>query len=179
MKTQRFLISKRNGLNPIPFSLGLTFIFLLSCFSVSAQSGSTNFSGNWVFNESKSSQAEGGFRFAPSKLVVNHTGTNLDVSSTSNGPNGEMATNSKFTTDGKECSNAAFGDNVRKSIVKWSDDGKSLVFSHTMSFNMDGQNTEFKTTETWKINPDNTLAVESVFNSPNGEMKSTNVYDKK
>jgi hypothetical protein len=73
-----------------------------------------------------------------------------------------------------------FGDNIRKSLVTWSADKKSLVFSHTMNFERDGQSMEMKSTETWKINEsDKTLAIESVFNTPNGEMRRTNVYDKK
>jgi hypothetical protein len=49
-----------------------------------------------------------------------------------------------------------------------------------MNFERDGQTNEFKSSETWKINDsDKTLVIETVFNGPNGEMKSTNVYDKK
>lgn len=154
--------------------------FFFAFSGVAAQTGSNNFTGTWVFNESKSTQSEGGFRFAPTQLVVSHSSTNLSIEGTSNGPNGEFKTNSKYTTDGKECSNTAFGDNIRKSVVKWTDDGKSLVFSHMMNFERDGQSMEMKSTETWKLNDsDKTLAIESVFNTPNGEMRRTNVYDKK
>jgi hypothetical protein len=159
----------------------LIALFFAYYCTLSAQTGSVNFSGTWAFNESKSTQPEGGGpRFAPTELVVNHSGVNLDIESTMNGPNGEFKSSSKYTSDGKECSNTAFGDNIRKSVVKWSDDGKSLIFSHTMNFERDGQSMEFKSTETWKINDaDKTLSIESVFNTPNGEMKRTNVYDKK
>ena len=180
MKTQRSLHLKRNPAYRIQVILTLTVLLLLSWSAISAQTGSLNFTGTWVFNESKSTQSEGGFRFAPTQLVVNQSGTNLDIEGTSNGPNGEFKSSSKYTTDGKECSNTAFGDNIRKSVVNWTSDGKSLVFSHTMNFERDGQSLEMKSTETWKINDsDKTLAIESVFNTPNGEMRRTNVYDKK
>jgi hypothetical protein len=180
MKTTR---ARKLEMNPVSRIMAiLSFIVLLSVSwtTVSAQTGSVNFSGTWAFNESKSTQSEGGFRFAPALLAVNHSGTNIDIESTSNGPNGEFKSNSKYTTDGKECSNTMFGDNIRKSLVTWSADKKSLVFSHTMNFERDGQSMEMKSTETWKINEsDKTLAIESVFNTPNGEMRRTNVYDKK
>jgi len=144
MKTTRFLNLKMYPVNRINLILTLAFLMSLSWYGVSAQTGDVNFTGTWAFNESKSTQSEGGFRFAPSLLVVNHSGTGIDIESTSNGPNGEFKSNSKYTTDGKECSNKIFGDNIRKSLVNWSADKKSLVFSHTMNFERDGQSMEMK-----------------------------------
>jgi hypothetical protein len=159
-----------------------TVLLMLIMVSVSnAQTGSVNFSGTWAFNEAKSTPTEGGFRMGAGSFVIKQEGNNLTVERTSPGMDGaEMKTTSKFTLDGKECSNVAFGSATRKSIVKWSADGKSLSFSHVMNFDMNGETTEIKSSEIWKLNEaDKTLIMDTVFNSPNGEMKSTNVYDKK
>jgi hypothetical protein len=149
--------------------------------AMSGQTGTVNFSGSWAFNEAKSTPSEGGFRMGASLYVITQDGNNLSVESTRPGRDGqEMKSTSKFTLDGKECSNPAFGNTMRKSVVKWSADGKSLTFSHIMNFERDGETTEFKSTETWKINEaDKTLVLETVMNTPNGEMKTTNVYNKK
>ena len=164
------------------FQAIIALIFFLYAFSnVSAQTGSLNFSGTWAFNEAKSSPSEGGFRMGAGSYVITQDGINLTVERTMTRPSGEeVKSTSKFTLDSKECSNTVFGTTIRKSIAQWSADGKSLSFSHVMNFERDGQTTEFKSTETWKINDsDKTLVMESVFNSPNGEMKTTNIYDKK
>ena len=118
---------------------------------------------------------------AATSMVITQDGNNLTIDRTSQGPNGEdFKSTSKFTLDGKECVNTVFGNNTMKSIVTWSADKKSLGFAHTMNFERDGQTNEFKSSETWKINDaDKTMAIETVFNGPNGEMKITNVYDKK
>ena len=153
----------------------LVVILFVANSTTFAQGGKANFSGTWAFNESKSTPSQGGPRMAATSMTITQDGNNLTVDRTSQGPDGEMKTTSKFTLDGKECVNTIFGDNTRKSVVTWSADGKALNFAHTMNFN--GQ--EFKSTESWKINDDKTLAIETVFNGPNGEMKATNVYDKK
>jgi hypothetical protein len=157
----------------------LALLFLSGATETFAQTRSVNFSGTWAFNESKSTQAE--FRFAPSLMVVTQEGNNLSIESTRRNQNGEdVKSTSKFTLDGKECSNAAgFGNSTRKSLVTWSADGKTLNFAHTMKFERDGETQEFKSSESWKINADNTLAVETTMNFQGNENKTTNVYDKK
>jgi hypothetical protein len=167
MANSKFCSSKRTGSFILASFFFFTFFILASFTTIIAQTG-TDFSGTWVLNESKSTQPEGGFRMAPVSMVITQDGINLTVERTSNGPNGD-----EFK------STAKFRYNVRKSIVKWSPDKKSLVFDHSMTFERDGQTNEFKSSETWKLNADKSLAVETVFNTPNGEMSSTNVYDKK
>jgi len=155
--------------------------FLMVVYSVSAQTGSVNFSGSWAFNEAKSTPSQGGFRMGAGSYAITQDGNNMTVETSRTGQDGtERKTTAKYTLDGKECSNTTFGTNVQKSVVTWSADGKTLNFSNTMNFERDGATTEFKSTQTWKINEaDKTLVMESVFNGQNGEMKTTNVYDKK
>jgi hypothetical protein len=158
----------------------LVMVFFFTNSTTFAQTGSVNFSGTWAFNETKSTPSQGGFRFAPSLMVITQEGVNLNADRTSKGQNGEdVKSNSKFTLDGKECSNLFFGTNTRKSVVTWSSDGKTLNFAHSSSFERDGQTQEFKSTESWKINDDKTLTVETVMNFQGEERKTTNIYDKK
>jgi hypothetical protein len=161
--------------------LGTFILSLLVVSSLNSQTGGVNFTGSWAFNETKSSPAQGGFRMGSGSYVITQDGNNLTAERTSTGPDGtERKTTSKYTLDGKECSNTVFNTMVQKSIVQWSADGKSLNFSNTMNMERDGTTTEFKSTQTWKINDaDKTLIMESVFNGQNGEVKTTNVYDKK
>jgi hypothetical protein len=162
-------------------ALGLVFLMATYTSALFAQTGSVNFSGTWAFNESKSTQAQGGFRMAASLMVITQDGNNLTYESTRQNQNGEdVKSTSKFTLDGKECENPVFGNNTRKSVVKWSADGKTLGFAHTMKFERDGETQEFKSTESWKINEaDKTLSIETVMNFQGEERKITNVYDKK
>lgn len=159
----------------------LALLFLSGASSAFAQTGSVNFSGTWALNESKSTQPEGGFRMGAALLTITQEGNNLSMESTRKNQNGEdVKSTSKFTLDGKECSNAAgFGNSTRKSLVTWSSDGKTLNFAHSMKFERDGESQEFKSSESWKINADKTLAIETNMNFQGNEMKSTNVYDKK
>lgn len=151
-------------------------MFLYNATTLQAQTGSVNFSGTWTFNESKSTQSE--FRFAPSLMTVTQEGNNMSIESTRRGmDNEEVKGTAKYTLDGKECSNPGFQNNPRKSVLTWSADGKTLTFTHSNKFG-DGDQ-EFKYTETWKINPDKTLAVETTMNFQGQENKTTNVYDKK
>jgi hypothetical protein len=155
-------------------------IFLIANSTSYAQSGKTNFTGTWAFNESKSTPAEGGFRFAASQMVITQEGNNLSSENTRKNQDGEDVKSSlKYTLDGKESVNPAFGNSTRKSVLTWSADGKVLSFAHSMNFERDGQTQEFKSTESWKLTDDKTLSVETVMNFQGEERKTTNVYDKK
>jgi hypothetical protein len=162
-----------------------TFIFTVFLFSFSttifAQDTKANFSGTWVWNESKSTPVEGGFRMSPSAMTITQEAINLNVESTRKNRDGEdVKSTAKFTLDGKECSNAGgFGNSTRKSVLTWSTDGKTLNFAHSMTFDMNGETQEFKNTESWKLTDDKTLSVETIMNFNGEEMKTINVYDKK
>jgi hypothetical protein len=157
---------------------GLT-IFLCGT-SMNAQN-SVNFSGTWAFNESKSKMGDSPFRMNATTLVVKHDGNTLTADRTQAGfDGGEMKTTQKLTLDGKVCENTGMMDSKTKSIVTWSADKKSITIATTMVMNMGGDGMEMKTSETWNLGDDNkTLLIESVFAAPDGEMKTSLVYDKK
>jgi hypothetical protein len=142
----------------------------------------TNFSGNWAFNESKSSLGDsGGPRMAATALNVVQQGNSLAIDRTQPSMDGsEMKTSEKYTLDGKESTNPGMMESTTKSVVTWTKDQKGLNFVKNTSMERDGEKMEFKATEAWVLSTDgNTLTIESVFNSPMGEMKTTLVYNKK
>ena len=89
-----------------------------------------------------------------------------------------MNTTSKYTLDGKESVNT-MGMGESKSTATWSADGKSLTIVTKMSFERDGQSMEFTTTEVWTLASPASLTVATTRNTPNGEVKTKMVYDKK
>ena len=158
----------------------LVGLFILFFVQVSAQNGTVNFSGNWVLNESKSKFGDSPFRMAASILIVKQEGNNLSTERTQNSPDGqEMKTTSKYTMDGKECENSGFMDSKTKSTVKWSADNKSITIASSTIFNMNGDNIEMKASETWMLEGDKVLKIETTNSMPDGEMKTSLVYDKK
>jgi hypothetical protein len=155
-------------------------LFVLFSLQVSAQSSTTNFSGNWALNESKSKFGDAQFRMAASILTVKQEGNTLSIDRTLNSPDGqEMKMTGKYTMDGKECENAGFMDSKTKSTVKWSADNKSITITSSTVFNMNGDNMEMKASEIWTLDGDKTLKIETSNTMPEGEMKTSLVYDKK
>ena len=161
-----------------PFMLvGLALFFTAQ---LSAQNGAINFSGNWALNESKSNFGDSPFRQAASILTVKQEGNNLSTERTVNTPDGqEMKMTGKYTMDGKECENPGFMDSKTKSTVKWSADNKSITIASSTLFNMNGDNMEMKSTEIWTLDGDKTLKIEATNSTPDGDMKTSIVYDKK
>jgi hypothetical protein len=157
-------------------AIGLYVIFFVP---VSGQNGVINFSGNWSLNESKSKFGDGPFRMAASILSVKQEGNNLSIDRTMNGPDGqEMKMTGKYTMDGKECENSGMMDMKTKSTVTWSADKKSFTIASSTLFNMNGDNMEMKSSETWKLESDKTLRIDATNDTPDGEMKTSVVYDK-
>lgn len=161
-----------------PFMLvGLALFFTAQ---LSAQNGTINFSGNWALNESKSNFGDSPFRMAASIMIVKQEGNSLSTERTMNSPDGqEMKMTGKYTMDGKECENSGFMDSKTKSTVKWSADNKSITIASSTIFNMNGDNMEMKASETWILDGDKTLKIETTTSMPDGEMKTSLVYDKK
>jgi hypothetical protein len=146
---------------------------------VSAQTDVTNFTGNWTLNESKSNFGDAPFRMAASLLAVKQEGNNLSIDRTVSGPDGqEMKMSGKYTLDGKENENLGIMDMKTKSTVTWASDKKSFTIASTTFFNMNGDTMEMKSSEIWKLEGDK-LNIEATNSMPDGEMKTSLVYDKK
>ena len=151
------------------------------CMTTSGLFAQTNFAGTWAFNDSKSNFGDSQFRFAATSMVVTQDANTLSVESTMPGRDGEeMKTSAKYTLDGKVSENPML-NTTRKSTVTWSADKSSLIISSTMTFDMNGETREMKSTETWKLSDGGKLlSIESVRpGRDGGEMKTTAAYDKK
>jgi hypothetical protein len=182
---------KRSGINKPIISRLISLAIMLALVSpvmLNAQSGKADFSGSWAMNAEKSTFPErqggggapggGGGRMGGGDIVVSQEANLMTVEQTMNTPNGEMTTTMKYTLDGKESVNESQrGDS--KSVATWSSDGKSLKIVTTRSFNMGGQSMDMESAETWSLVNANTLSVERTMSTPNGEMTTTMVYDKK
>ncbi len=173
--------------------LSITVIFAFLCLPVtsSAQGSKANFSGTWALNAEKSDMgqapqgmggAAGGQRpggFGGGNFAAKQEANLLTVDRTMPNRDGEsVTTTTKYTLDGKVSVNST-GRGDSKSTATWSADGKSLTIVTTTSFERDGQTTEMKSTEVWTLPTANTLSVTTTRTSPNGDRKTTMVYDKK
>ncbi len=162
-------------------SLAIILALLSLPFAVFGQGTKTNFSGNWAFNAEKSNlgQQGQGQRMGGGDIVVKQEPNLLTVERTRTNPQGETVNiTSKYTLDGKESVNTT-GRGESKSIATWSPDGKSLTIATTRSFERDGQTMEIKSTEVWTLTDPSPLTVATTMNTPNGERKTTMVYNKK
>jgi dipeptidyl aminopeptidase/acylaminoacyl peptidase len=151
---------------------------------VNAQTGKTDFSGTWNLNAEKSIQPQGdqgggGMRMGGGNFVAKQVANLLTIERTRTGQDGQSTTTTmKYTLDGKESINTSpRGDS--KSVAKWSSDGKSLSIETSRTMDMNGQSTTMKSTEVWTLTDAKTLTVASTRQGPNGEVKTTMVYDKK
>jgi hypothetical protein len=145
-----------------------------------AMAQKVNLSGNWDFNESKSQQGEGRFRMAATKLTITQDETFLNIEKQVKGRDGQdMVMKDKYTLDGKVSENTGFMNSVKKSTVTWSADNKTLTITSTTVMERDGNTTEIKQVENYKVSDDgNTLTIDSTSTSPRGERKQTLVYEK-
>ena len=164
-------------------SLTVLFAFLCMPLALNAQGSKANFAGKWAFNATKSNLGDapqgGGMRMGGGDFTATQDANTLTVESTRTNQNGEaVTTTSKYTLDGKVSVNTT-GRGESKSTATWSADGKSLTIVTTRSFERDGQTTEMKTTEVWSLTSPTVLSRVSTMNTPNGERKTTMVYDKK
>jgi hypothetical protein len=156
-------------------------VMAVFCMTTSGLFAQANFAGTWAFNDSKSNFGDSQFRFAATSMVVTQDANTLTVESTMpDRDGGEMKTSAKYTLDGKVSDNPVF-NTTSKSTVTWSADKSSLIIASTMTFDMNGETREVKSTQTWKLSDGGKLlSIESVRpGRDGGEMKTTAAYDKK
>lgn len=138
-----------------------------------------NFSGEWTLNKGQSELGDFGENIAPKKITINSADNSIDIerlSPTFEG--GEYTTKETLTFDGKETEVKLTGNNKKKSKAKWSDDGQSLLVSSILNWDINGEMTEIKVEETWKLTPDGKLSLNSVSNSSFGTLEMKMIYDK-
>jgi hypothetical protein len=172
-------------------SFAVLFAFLCMPLAINAQGSKANFAGKWALNATKSDMGQppqgqgqapqgGGQRMGGGgDFTATQAANQLTVERTRTGQDGTpVTTKSVYTLDGKVSVNTtARGES--KSTATWSADGKSLTIVTTRTFDRNGETTEMKTTEVWSLTSPTALSVVSTMNTPNGERKTTMVYDKK
>lgn len=154
----------------------ITASIALMCMSARLADKS-NFSGEWTFNEQKSTLGTAA-RFTPKKVKVEQTDNMFSLERTSSFNGEDRVTPEKITLDGKESENTVFGTAKRKSTAKWSDDGQTLTISSVLNIERNGENMEIKGTEVWKLVDAKTLSVETTNTTPAGTNTAKAVFDK-
>jgi hypothetical protein len=145
----------------------VTLIAAIGCFAATP-----DISGNWKLNPAKS---EFGQFPAPGSMTQKVTSADgkITVDMKMAGEQGEFATNSTYTTDSKESTNAGFGGGETKSTAKW--DGDALVIDTKGAF---GDNA-FTMKDKWTVSADGkVLTIARHFSSGMGEMDQKMVFDK-
>ena len=155
------------------------FAFTCLC-SAAAIVANSNFSGDWKLNEQKSDLGQFGARMAPKSMKIDAKNESLSTERQALDMQGQPTTTKEtLTFDGKETESTVFGTTKKKSTAKWSEDGKTLNVNSTILFDRDGQQTEIKVTEKWKLSDDGqTLTVEQSSSSSFGDNSMKLVYDK-
>jgi hypothetical protein len=139
----------------------------------------SNFSGEWTFNEKKSELGDFGARFTPRKVKVQQKEDGLSIERITSFNGDDRTSTEKLSFDGKETENTVFGNSVKKSVAKWSDDGQTLTVNSVIKFDRNGDVMEIKSTEIWKlVNDGKSLQVETTSSSSMGTVNVKAVYDK-
>ncbi len=153
--------------------------FFLIPFGSSAVAQKTDFSGEWILNESGSEMGEGMFRMTKAIKVV-QSGNDFELTRTRTGRNGQERTSTeKLTLDGEPAVTKTENRST-ESKVAWSVDGKSMTISSNSTMSRQDQTFEMSSTESWTLDKKGkTLTIEYSGSTPRGERKATLVYDKK
>ncbi len=130
-----------------------------------------DYSGHWVIDLTKS---DFGMMPPPEKMErdIDHKDPQIQIKSMQKSERGEMTTDSKYTTDGKEATIQMRGREA-KVIAKWVA-GKLEVVSKS-----EWNGTEFTQNETWNLSSDGkTLTIDNVIKAPQGEFAAKSVFTK-
>ena len=130
-----------------------------------------NFTGQWKMDSAKSDWAQ--FP-APERFdrKITHTDPNLQMSTTQSGPQGEVTTELKYITDGRETTNTIRGTET-KGTAKW--DGDALVIESARPT----PNGDIKILERWtSVNDGKAIQVDFTVTGGFGEVKMKIHLDK-
>ena len=139
--------------------------------AIAADEKRPDFSGNWKMNPEKSDY---GRLPKPSKFErkIEHTDPAIKLTSTFGTPNGDVVTEFKYTSDGKESTNSVRGTEV-KSAAKW--DGATLVINSRRP----SPAGDIATAERWTLSEDGkSMLVHTTIVTPKDETKTLVFYEK-
>ncbi len=139
-----------------------------------------DFTGTWKLNEGKSDLGQFGARGVATKIIAEQKADAVTLTKTSASFDGSEATNSEtLLFSGKESESTVFGSSKKKSTLKWSADGNSMVITYTIAFERNGQSFDLKGTESWTMGADGkTLTLSANITTPQGEITTKAVYEK-
>ena len=134
------------------------FLFLAALMIVVSSTATllkTDFSGDWILDQSKSNLGEFGSRMTPAKLTVMQESTIITIVRTSTGQMGEIVTTDKLTFNGIEsASTGGMEGSSRKATLKWTDDQQSnLILNAITLLSFNGNSFEVKAKEAWSLDP--------------------------
>jgi len=150
----------------------MMFLLLIVSISASVSAQTTDISGKWKLNSSKS-KLSAEFSMAPKELIIVQKGNDLSVERHSTFQDRDFVFSDKLTLDGKECINKGWMDAEKKSTVNVSGDKKSIKV--TTIFAM-GNNGNMTVTENYSLDG-KTLVVETSATSSFGTRTETMVFD--
>lgn len=150
----------------------MLLFFIIVSLSVSVSAQTTDFSGKWKLNSSKS-KLSAEFSMAPKELIIAQKGNDLSIERHSSFQDRDFTFSDKFTLDGKECINKGWMDAVKKSTVVVSGDQKSIKITTIIAM---GNNGNMTLTERYILDGKN-LVVEASASSSFGERTETMVFD--
>jgi hypothetical protein len=142
----------------------------------------TDFSGEWVMNVEKSGfeqDREGHRRLNnPITMTVTQDDKELVVVRMRKGRDGEdVKTILTYSLKGKKTKNKTdFG--TMESTVKWIEEGTKLELVSSTEVKREGMKFNVENLQTWSLDGD-VLTIDTVRNTPRGEIKSTAVYERK
>lgn len=144
------------------------------CVFIAASSAAfakPDFSGRWKMDPGRSDYGQ---LPKPDYVLreIEHKDPDLAIKTTQRGSQGDIGTELKYTTDGKECVNQVRGTDVKGS-AHW--DGDNLVIEGRRKF----QDAEIVTTDRWDLSSDGrTLTVTTRARTPQGEFQIKVIFDK-
>ncbi len=143
-------------------------VFAMTFLAAGAQAA-PDFSGEWKLNLSKSDYGPVPPPEVMTRSIKQSDGA-IQYTTHQKGAQGEVTTEIKYTTDGKQAENS---NPPSKGSAKW--DGDKLVVDSVRDF----QGTELKFHEVWSLSLDGKmLTINNHITAPQGEFDLTLVFDK-
>lgn len=156
------------------FFVGVAF---LSAFML--KPAPIDFSGKWKLNEGKSELGQFA-NFATKIIEVQQNAEAISISKTAPSFDGnDVTTKEQLTFDGKEVESTFIANSKKKSVAKWSEDGKTLKITYSFKLELNGESNEIKGVEVWTLSDDGkTLTVKNNSSTPMGDMETKSIYEK-
>jgi hypothetical protein len=179
------MIMKKNVENLLISSVFMMRLFLLTIMLtlnvplvINAQTKKADFTGDWIFNLSKSTPSVRGSRDSEKfTMVVTQNENSLTTTTTNTREDGKSFSRSTtLTLDGKEnvLSPWSAVGTPPKYVATWSDNGEILVIVNTFTT----QKGDMKTTQSWKLINGNTLSIIRTSNTSGTEQKTEGIYER-